>query len=83
MELHEILSDLTNRHFDINKVINLEESKRDIVINLFNQLMDELKIDPLNFQHTNQMKIQVLYNTLVESGYLVTRREKNLNNLID
>ena len=83
MDTHEILNDVMSRHLDLEKVLKLDDSQRSTVISLFSTLMEELKTD-LNrgFQY-NDVTISLVYNTLVESGYLVTRRERNLNTLVD
>lgn len=77
---YEIYQEIQNRQLDLDKLLKLDESQRNTVIHLFDRLLTEFKTDP-NYPH--DVSIYVLYNTLVECGYLVIRREKNLNQLAD
>ena len=83
MSAYEIHQEIQNRQLDLDKLLKLDESQRNTVIHLFDRLLTEFKTDP-NYPHPyDDISISVLYNTLVEGGYLVTRREKNLNQLVD
>lgn len=83
MDIHEIINDVLNKHLDLEKVLKLDESQRSIVLSLFNTLMEELKTDSNRGFQYNYSTMSLVYNNLVESGYLVTRRERNLNTLVD
>lgn len=84
MEIHDILIDLEKRTLDIDKIISLEKSQRNFVASLFNELLLEISklYDHTRTQQANECKISIIYRSLAESGYLVTRREKNLNQFV-
>ena len=83
MTSHEIYSDIQSKQLDLDKLLKLDESQRNTVIHLFDRLMNEFRVDYHNPVPYDEVSVSVLYNTLVDSGYLVTRREKNLNELVD
>lgn len=85
MKLEDILGDLEKSTLDIDKLIGLDESQRNFVIHLFSEMMLEISnlYDYKRGLQPNTCKVSLIYRSLVESGYLVTRREKNLNELVD
>lgn len=80
METHLILEDIAKRHLDIDKIMKLDESQRNFINSIFEKLLVEISG---NINGYNNITISLLYNTLIEGDYLVTRREKNLNILVD
>lgn len=84
MDVHDIVVELEKRTLDIDKMISLDESQRNFVTSLFNELLLEISnlYDYTRGLQPNTCKVSLIYRSLVESGYLVTRREKNLNELV-
>lgn len=83
----EIQNNLSVRELNLDKILKLDENQQKLVIKLFDDLMDSfygergmnlpggLKIDYL--------RAEVLYNTLVSGDFLITKREKNLNRVLE
>lgn len=87
----EIYDKLVDKQLDLDKILSLPKEDKKIVVDLYNQMYDaingqggsfgeftlpgDIKIDILRFD--------LIYNTLTEYGYLVTRREKRLNDVLE
>lgn len=87
MNFFELQADIENRYLDLDKILKLPTSyDKEIILELFKELMDSfygekgmslpggIKID--------HIRATVVYNTLVEGGYLVTKREANLERVL-
>jgi hypothetical protein len=87
--INDILTELSSGKYelDLKKILKLSESERNLIISMFSELMDcfygergnslpgGVKIDLI--------KASILYNTLLSEEYLITKREKNINNILD
>lgn len=71
MEIKEIYDKLIDKQLDLDKIMSLPTEDKKIIMDLYNQM------------HIDIYRFNIIYNTLTEHGYLVTRREKRLNDLID
>ena len=87
MNFFELQADIENRYLDLDKILKLPSSHdKEIIMELFKELMDSfygekgmslpggIKID--------YMRATVIYNTLIEGGYLVTKREASLEKVL-
>ena len=79
MEFNVLQDNLLKLQLDIEKVLKLGDVDKGIVMKMFDDLMDSFSTS----MNVDYVRIYVLYNTLVESDYLVTRREKNLNLVLE
>lgn len=85
----DLLSDLKERHLNIPKILELPEHSQKTVLSLFDKLTKCFsgniglgqypgmsgKIDYINGK--------LIFDSLVEHGYLITRREKRLDDILD
>ena len=82
-----IQTDLLEKQLDIDKIFKLDDSSKEIVMRMFYDLMDsfygERGMNLPGGMKIDYMRASVIYNTLVDGEYLVTRREKNLNTVLE
>ena len=81
-----IHQDILNRQLDLGKLLLLPKDQSDIILRLFDNLMDSFYKGGPKLPGNIEMDVTrmvVIYNTLIDEGWLVTRREKNLNRLTD
>ena len=64
--------DLDSRQLDIEKVFKLSDVDKTIVMKMFYDLLDAYNS---NFPNGG-LSGAILYSTLVDNGFLITRREK-------
>ena len=86
MNITNIYEDILVRQLNISKLLKLPAEKSAIIINLFNDLMTSCSDGHTSLPGGLKMDIYrmvVLYNTLVDEGWLVTRRERNLEALTE
>jgi hypothetical protein len=83
-KIHEEILEL---ELDLDKVLKLEKHQQKIVLRLFDDLMNcfygERGISIPGGERIDYLRAEVLYKTLVNSEYLVTKREKNLNRVLE
>jgi hypothetical protein len=83
----EIQNNLSERQLDLNKIFKLKESEQLIIIKMFDDLMNcfysDVGMTLPGGMKMDYLKAEVLYTTLSESDYLVTRREKNLDSVLE
>lgn len=82
-----IQDELRTKQLNIDKIFKLGEPDKQIILKMFDDLVDSfygergmslpggLKIDYL--------RACVLFNTLSDNEYLITRREKNLDSVLE
>lgn len=91
MEIMEIYNKLIDKQLDLDKIMSLPIEDKKIIMNLYDQMHNsingeigtfggvtlpgDIKIDTYRFN--------IIYNTLTEHGYLITRREKRLNDVLE
>lgn len=82
-----IQTDLLERQLDIEKIFKLDDSSKEIVMRMFYDLMDsfygEKGMNLPGGMKIDYLRASVIYNTLLDNDYLVTRREKNLDNILN
>lgn len=85
----DLLSELKERHLNIPKILELPDHSQKTVLALFDKLTkcfsgntgigqfpgSSGKIDFINGK--------LIFNSLVEHGYLITRREKRLDDILE
>lgn len=83
----DIQNELSEKQLDLNKILKLEKHEQKVILKLFDDLMDcfygEKGMSLPGGMKVDYLRAEVLYRTLVESDYLVTRREKNLNEVLE
>ena len=81
--IHE---DILSRQLDLEKLLSLPKEKADLIIKLFDDLMNSFFQGGMPLPGGVQMDVTrmvVIYNTLVDGGWLVTPRERTLNKLTE
>jgi hypothetical protein len=80
---------LTDKILNLSKLMSLGENDRQMVINLFNKLLDcysgekgMYKLPGLPGSY-DLISADILYRTLVENDYLITVREKRIDDIIN
>jgi hypothetical protein len=84
----ELINELNKRHLNIPKILELPDHSQKTVLSLFDKLTkcfsgnNGLHNPALNsrIDHVNG---KLLFDSLVEHGYLITRREKRLDDILD
>ncbi len=80
---------LSDKVLNLSKIMTLNESDKKLVIDMFHLLIDcysgkrgmhSLAGIPGNY---DLMTADIIYRTLVENDYLITIREKRLDDLLD
>lgn len=67
---------IENYHLDIKKVFELKKNKRQIIIEMYKDMM-------FSERDGIQKMTKSLFNTLRSSGYLVDTREEKIDQIID
>jgi hypothetical protein len=82
----ELIEEISKRHLNLPKIFELEEKDQKIVFQLFDKLNKSFNGNTGThipgggrFDYING---KLIYDTLVEYDFLVTRREENLNKLL-
>lgn len=77
---------LTDKVLNITKIMELQDSDRKLVIDLFYRIDDILseigKGGGISFNHFRLNILQVIYNTLTEEGYLISNRESRIDKIL-
>ena len=79
MEIMEIYNKLIDKQLDLDKIMNLPVEDKKIIMNLYDQMHNSMK----SFGGIDTYRFNIIYNTLTEHGYLITRREKRLNDVLE
>ena len=83
----DIESGLLDRQLNLEKIFKMGDSDKEIIMSMFNDLVDsfygERGLNLPGGYKIDYMRASVLYNTLLDNDYLVTRREKNLDNILN
>lgn len=84
----EILTELNKRHLNIPKILELPEHSQKTVLSLFDKLTKCFSGNN-GLQHApgagkiDYINGKLIFDSLVEHGYLITRREKRLDDILD
>lgn len=83
----DIQNRLSEQELDLDKILKLDKHQQKVVLKLFDDLMDcfygERGMNLPGGMKIDYLRAEVLYKTLVNNDYLVTKREKNLNKILD
>lgn len=78
---------LSELELDLEKILKLDKNQQKVVLKLFDDLMDcfygERGMSLAGGDKIDYLRAEVLYKTLVNNDYLVTKREKNLNKVLE
>ena len=87
MAWDKIQKEILELELDLEKILKLEKHQQKIVLKLFDDLMGcfygERGISIPGGERIDYLRAEVLYKTLVNSESLVTKREKNLNKVLE
>lgn len=87
MAWDKIQKEILELELDLEKILKLEKYQQKIVLKLFDDLMGcfygERGISIPGGERIDYLRAEVLYKTLVNNDYLVTKREKNLNKVLE
>lgn len=83
-KIHE---EVINLELDLEKILKLKKNQQKLVIKLFDDLMDcfygEKGISLPGGTRIDYLRAEVLYRTLINNEFLVTKRDKNLNRVLE
>lgn len=85
VDIIRIQDEVMDRQLNLDKIFKLPEDDKKIVMGLFQELLDSfygekgMDIGGLRVDH---IRASVIYNTLIDNDYLVTKREANLNKVL-
>jgi hypothetical protein len=89
----DLIEEISKRHLNLPKIFELEEKDQKIVFQLFDKLNKSFNgntgthIPGVTLLHAgvrfDYINGKLIYDTLVEYDFLVTRREENLNKILD
>ena len=87
MEWNEIVGGISKRQLNLDKIFKLNTDDKKIIMDLFNDLLNSVN-GTTGILMTGGMKVDysracIIYTTLVNEDYLVTRRELNLEKILD
>ena len=88
MNIDEIQREILNRELNLDKIFSLDESKRELIIKLYDDLLNGFYNDKNGMSmpggiQINYLRVSSIFNTLINNEYLVTRREKNINDILE
>ena len=84
----ELINELNKRHLNIPKILELPEHSQKTVLSLFDKLTkcfsgNNGSHNPALNSKIDHVNGKLLFDSLVEHGYLITRREKRLDDILD
>lgn len=85
MEFNVIIEKMSGMQLNLDKISKLDNDNRKIIIDLFNDLIDSINGTKGGFLGSkyDPIRSQILYNTLTENDYLITRREINIEKILN
>ena len=83
----DIITEIEKRHLNLPKIFELDEKNQKIVFQLFDKLNKCVSgnngVNVPGYGRIDKINAKLIYDTLVEYEFLITRREKNINKLLD
>lgn len=87
----KFIEELTTKHLNLDKILNLGPSERETIMQLYYEMHDSINGKSGSIGNMSlpggvvmdTIKATVIFNTLIEYGYLVTRREENLDKILN
>ena len=87
MKLSDFKNELNNRHLNLDKILKLNPEQSQKILNLFdtfrNSVSNEFCHGGKGLNMSVDPSVIIMYNTLIEYDYLVSRREKNLDKILE
>jgi len=77
----EQIDELSSLQLDLKKIIGLPKKDSDMIISLFHDMMGSRYGDSFGIS-ADLLKFEILYNTLTDSGFLITRRDRNIDDIL-
>jgi hypothetical protein len=86
MDSTKILDKIVDKQLNLDKIFKLSDSDKTIVLDLFKELFDSFYGEK-GMVFAGGMKIDyirslVIYNTLIDNDYLITKREASLDKVL-
>jgi hypothetical protein len=89
--MDKIYDNLLDKQLNLTKIMALPKEDKKIIIDLYNQMHDAINGEMGTFGgfalpgdvKVDVLRFNLIYNTLTEYGYLVTRREKRLDDVLE
>lgn len=81
--IHDVHDLLKNKHLDINKISKLSDVKAKCIFKIYKNLLSSLENSEDFYGNIVEIPILNMAKTLEENGYLVTKRQRNLNELLE
>jgi hypothetical protein len=86
MDILAMQDEIMERQLNLDKIFKLPEDDKQIVMSLFQELLDsfygEKGMDIAGGLRVDHIRASVVYNTLIDNDYLVTKRESNLDKIL-
>lgn len=82
----DIHKDILEKQINLEKLLLLPKDKSDVILKLFDDLMNSFFKGGYQLPGNIEMDIPrmvIIYNTLIDDGWLVTKRENTLNKIVD
>lgn len=88
--MDKIYDKLLDKHLNLQKIMSLSTEDKKIVMELYKQMHDAINGESGSFGgialpgniKVDLIRFNLIYETLTEYGYLVTRREENLDKIL-
>ena len=82
-----LMNDVCEMHLNMDKILKLSDVDKKIVLDLYDKLIKSFYSSgtftlPGGIQF-DVIGANTIYNTLTEGGYLVTRRERNIDSVLE
>ena len=85
------IEDLDDKMLNINKIMNMEESQRKLIIDLFDKLTKcfngnngiTMALPGFTTMKVDLISAKLIYTSLIEHDFLITRREKRLDSILE
>ena len=79
-----IIDEIQNKILDLNKIFNLDENSQKIVMELYKNMLKSIDQGNTRLLSTSSINSLITnYNTLLDWGFLITRREKNIDEILN
>ena len=79
--MKDILNELPNLQLNLELIFKLYDTDKSFIFSIYKDMLHELRMSG-NVLDMNMMKISSIYNTLRNNNYLITNRERNIDELI-
>lgn len=87
-QVGDIVEEMFKMQLNLDKIFKLPIEDKRIILDLYDKLINSFVSPgfasfPAGGMQFDMISANVMFNTLTENGYLVTRREKNLDEVLE